>query len=112
MVDAAERISERMDPGDRRIGEGQAGKMRAEQHRRARFEIAGLVAGREQIAGQQPQRLAGQRVGQRVLEPRRGVRLDRVDDGVDAGRGGHVARQAEGQARRRAPPSRRSAAAH
>ena len=29
---AAERISERMDAGDRRIVEGDAGKMRAEQH--------------------------------------------------------------------------------
>ena len=43
---AAERISERVDAGDRRIGEGEAGEMRAEQHRRARLEIAGLLAWR------------------------------------------------------------------
>ena len=86
--------------------------MRAEQHRRARVEIAGLVAGGEQIGRQQPQRLAGQRVRQRVLEPRRGEGLDRMDDRVDPGRRGDMARQAEGQRRRRAPPSRRSAAAH
>ena len=51
------------------------------------------------FALQQPQRLAGKRVRQRILEPRRGVGLDRMDDRVDAGRRGDMRRQAEGERR-------------
>ena len=91
MVEPAERIGQRMDPGDRRIGKGQPGKMRAEQHRRARVEIAGLVAG---ASADWPTAAAAPRprqsVRQRVLEPRRGIGLDRMDDRVDPGRRGHV----------------------
>ena len=39
MVKAAERVGERMHPGDRRVGERQAGEMRAEQHRRSRIDV-------------------------------------------------------------------------
>ena len=99
MMKPAERVSERMHAGDRGIREGETRKMRAKQHRRARFEIAGLLDGGEQVCAQQPKRFAGQRIGQRVLEPRRGIGFDRMDDRVDPGRGGDMARKPKRQGR-------------
>ena len=57
MVKTAERIGESMDAGDRRIREGEPGEMRAEQHRRARLEIARLLDQPSAGCAEQPQAL-------------------------------------------------------
>ena len=62
MMKPAERICQRVDARDGRIRKGQPGEMRAKQHRRAGFEIARLVDRRQQIARQQSERFAGQRI--------------------------------------------------
>ena len=59
--------------------------------------VVGPLAGGDQILRQQPQRLARQHVRDRILAPRRGIGLDRMDHRVDPGRRGDVARQADGQ---------------
>ena len=70
----------------------------------------GASQAREQIVGEEPQRLAREHVRHRILAPGRGIGLDRMDHGVDAGRGGDVRAAGRGSARDRAPPSRRRAA--
>jgi len=98
MKKAAERIGQGMYAADRCVGKSNSGQMRAKQHRRARFKIAGLAAGGEQIASQQLQCLARQGVGQGVLQARRRIGFNRMDDSVDAGGGGDVGGKANREA--------------
>ena len=91
-------IGERMHGGHRCIGKRLAGQHGAQQHGLARRQVAAIAAGREQVAGQQRQRLGGQHVGQGIFQQAAGVRFDRMHHGVDAGGGRHAGRQAQGQA--------------
>ena len=99
MIDAAERIGERVDRADRRIGKGLAGKHRAAQHRLARRNIAALETGSFDIGRQQPERLDRQHVGDRILGMAAGKGLDRMNHRVDSGGGGNGSGQPEGQRR-------------
>ncbi len=93
----AKRVGQCVDRSDRRVGEGLAGEQGAEQHGLAGFAVAAVLHHRIQVAGQQAQGLAGEHVGQRVLLQFAGVGLDGVHHGVDAGGGGDVGGQPEGQ---------------
>ena len=86
----AERIGERVHSSDRRVGEGHAGKHRAEQHVGAGAAILGRDAGLADVAAKQTQRFARQAVGKDILLVLRGVGLDRVHHRVDAGGSGDV----------------------
>ena len=53
VMEPSERICERVNAGDRSVRECQACEMRAEQHRRARFEVLRLLDCSEQIRAEQ-----------------------------------------------------------
>ena len=94
----AERVGERMDGGDGRIGEGLAGEHGAEQHFAPRLDVATVAHGSEQRAAHQRQRLARQQPRDGIaVGVQRGIGLDGMDHGVDAGRRGDMRRQAERQ---------------
>ena len=57
MMKTAERIGQSMHPRDRRIGKGDPGEMRPEQHCRSGGKVVGMIAGPQQVRRQQPQRL-------------------------------------------------------
>ncbi|MNF75300.1 hypothetical protein D3C84_573620 [compost metagenome] len=59
--------------------------------------IGAVVTHPLQVVAQQAQRLAGQAVGNRVLQVSGGVGLDGVDHRIDAGGGGHGLGQPQGQ---------------
>ena len=61
------------------------------------WRSCGVTAGVADVAAEQPQRLAGEAVGDDVLLELRGVGLDGVHHRVDAGGGGDRSRQADGQ---------------
>ena len=52
VMQAAKRVGEGMNPRDRCIGKGETGKMGAQQHRLAGFEVLRLGARSQQIVGQ------------------------------------------------------------
>ena len=95
VVVAAQRIGQRVHGRHRRVGEGLAREGGAQQHGLARGAVGAVAAGRQQVAAEQAQCLACQRVGQGVLLVAPGVGLDGMDHGVDAGGRRGQARQPE-----------------
>ncbi|MNP11754.1 hypothetical protein D3C76_1039560 [compost metagenome] len=85
-----------MHRGHRRVGKCLPGQAGAQQHGLARRQVATVVYRLVEVAGQQPQRFAGQQAGHRVaLEPAGGG-LDGMDHGIDTGGGSDRRWQAQG----------------
>ncbi|MNZ94851.1 hypothetical protein D3C78_1139690 [compost metagenome] len=81
----------------RGVGERLSGQGRAEQHGFPSQAILAVFAGGNQIACQQPQGLASERIRYWVLAVTAGVGLDGMYHRVDAGGGGDQRWQAGGQ---------------
>ena len=83
----------------RDIGEGHAGKERAQQHVLAHQRVGAMAYGRGQVGIEQLQRLECQRIRKRILLQSGREGLNRVHHGIDTGHGRHRRRHARRQLR-------------
>ena len=93
----AQRIGQRVNRTDRRIGKRLPGQAGSQQHRLARFTVFPISHYRRKIRRKQTQGFTRQQVRQRILLDLAGVGLDGMHHGIDASGCSNRRRQAQGQ---------------